>query len=311
VRILVVGGSGLIGAHVVDVLRERGHGVTTAARTARPGVDHALDLTSASTEDLRPLLAGHDGVVYATRTDEQRPVPKPIYPQFRRDIVEPVVRLFTAARDEGLSRGVVMGSYYTYFDRLHPQWRLGDRHTYIRCRVEQAAAARAVGLPVAVLELPFVFGRAGDRLPNWSGPLERWARSRSPLLVPTGGSAAISARSVAEITADALELARGDDIPVADENLTWHDMLTRISEAVGAHRRVGRLPGAVVRAALGSGSLLQTLARKESGVNHRYLADLMLAELFVEPTTGRPLGPALRETFANLPEAPASGERVG
>jgi hypothetical protein len=37
----------------------------------------------------------------------------------------------------------------------------------------------------------------------------------------------------------------------------------------------------------------------------------MLANLFVEPTTGRLLGPALRETFANQPEAPASGERVG
>ena len=209
---------------------------------------------------------------------------------------------------------MVLGSYYTYFDRLHPQWRLVDRHTYIRCRAEQAAEGRAAAgpdLPVAVLELPFVFGRAGDRLPNWSGPLDRWARSRSPLLVPTGGSAAVSARSVAEIAVDALEQARGDDIPVADENLTWHDMLTRITEAVGPRRRVGRLPAAVVRAALGSGSLLQTLARKESGVNHRYLAGLMLAELFVEPTTGKPLGPALRETFANPPDAPAAGAKVG
>ncbi|HTF10237.1 MAG TPA: NAD(P)-dependent oxidoreductase, partial [Asanoa sp.] len=112
----------------------------------------------------------------------------------------------------------MLGSYYTYFDRLHPQWRLVDRHTYIRCRAEQAAEGRAAAgpdLPVAVLELPFVFGRAGDRLPNWSGPLDRWARSRSPLLVPTGGSAAVSARSVAEIAVDALEQARGDDIPVA------------------------------------------------------------------------------------------------
>ena len=37
--------------------------------------------------------------------------------------------------------------------------------------------------------------------------------------------------------------------------------------------------------------------------------DLMLAELFVEPTTGRPLGPALRETFANPPDAPAAGAK--
>lgn len=192
-NILVVGGSGLIGAHVVTVLRERGHTVSTVARTARPGVDHVLDVGSASIGELRPLLAGHDGVVYATRTDEQQPLPKPIYPVFRRDIVEPVVRLFTAARQEGLTRGVLMGSYYTYHDRLHPQWRLADRHTYIRCRLEQAREGRVAAgpeLPVAVLELPFILGRAGDRLPNWAGPLDRWARSRAPLAVPVGGTAA-------------------------------------------------------------------------------------------------------------------------
>ncbi|TNH29726.1 NAD-dependent epimerase/dehydratase family protein [Micromonospora orduensis] len=299
-RTLVVGGSGLIGAHVVDVLRERGHAATTVARTARGGVDHLMDVDSASVEDLRPLLAGHDGVVYATRTDEQRPLPKPIYPRFRRDNVDPVVRLFTAAREEGLTRAVVMGSYYTYFDRLRPQWRLTERHTYIRCRVEQAREGRAAAgddLPVAVLELPFVFGRAGDRLPNWAGPLDRWARSRTPLVAPTGGTAAASARSVAEIAVDALEQGRGDDIPVADENLTWDDMIGRIAEAVGRRRRVSRLPSGAAKAALRLGGALQGLGRKESGVNPSHLADLLLADLFVEPTTGRSLDAALRETF--------------
>ncbi|MGW3891825.1 NAD-dependent epimerase/dehydratase family protein [Micromonospora chokoriensis] len=303
-RILVVGGSGLIGAHVVEVLRERGHATTAVARTSHPGVDHLLDVGSASTEDLRSLLAGHDGVVYATRTDEQRPLPKPIYPQFRRDNVDPVVRLFTAARAEGLTRGVVMGSYYTYFDRLHPQWRLPERHTYIRCRVEQAREGRAAAgpdLPVAVLELPFVFGRAGDRLPNWAGPLDRWARSRTPLVAPTGGSAAASARSVAEVAADALEQASGADIPVADENLTWSDMLARIAEAVGRRRRVARLPAGAPRAALRLGGALQGLGGKESGVNPTYVADLLLTDLFIEPTTGRSLDVALRETFPGRP----------
>ncbi|MFK3979750.1 NAD-dependent epimerase/dehydratase family protein [Micromonospora sp. NPDC050397] len=306
-RILVVGGSGLIGAHVVDVLRERGHAATTVARTAHPGIDHLLDLQAASVDDLRPLLAGHDGVVYATRSEEQRPLPKPIHPVFRRDMVEPVVRLFDAARQEGLTRGVIMGSYYTYFERLHPQWRLADRHTYVRCRVEQAREGRAAAgpdLPVAVLELPFVFGRAGDRLPNWAGPLDRWARSRTPLVVPGGGSAGASARSVAEIAVDALERASGDDIPVADENLTWEDMISRIAEAVGRRRRVRRLPPGAVRAALRLGGALQSLGGKESGVNPSHAADLFLTELFVEPTTGRSVDPALRETFAD-PAPPA------
>ncbi|MFY1684246.1 NAD-dependent epimerase/dehydratase family protein [Micromonospora sp. WMMD730] len=300
-RILVVGGSGLIGAHVVEVLRGRGHRVTTVARTARPDVDHLLDVESASADDLRPLLAGHDGVVLATRADEQRVLPRPIHPLLRRELVDPVVRLLTAARAEGLTRAVLTGSYYTFFDRRHPQWRLADRHVYIRCRREQAAEGRAAAgpqLPVTVLELPFVFGRAGDRLPNWAGPLDRWARSRAPLAVPVGGTATASARSVAEVAADALEQARGEDVPVADENLTWAAMMTRIAHAVGRPRRVGRLPAPAARAALGCGGLLHALARREAGLNPTHLADLLLAELFVEPTTGRSLEPALRDTFA-------------
>jgi nucleoside-diphosphate-sugar epimerase len=299
-----VGGSGLIGVHVANALRERGHAVTTVARTARLGVDHILDLTSATTDELRPLLAGHHGVVHAARTDEQRPLRKPIYPASRRDIVEPVVRLFTAARDEGLTCGVIMGSYYTYVDRLHPQWRLPTRHTYIRCRVEQAEQARAAAgpnLPVTVLELPFIVGRADDRLPNWAGPLDRWARSRWPLLAPVGGTAVASARTVADATVDALEQASGANVPVADANLTWHELIARIAAAVGRRRRVTHLPASAVHASLRLAGALQALGRTESGLNVAHLADLLLAELFIEPTTGRSLDPALHETFADTP----------
>ena len=299
-RILVVGGSGLVGFHVAEVLRERGHAVTSVARTAAPGVDHRLDLESAPVERLRSLLAGHDGVVFAARTDEQRPLRRPIHPAFHRAMVEPVVRLFTAARDEGLTRGVVMGSYYTYFDRMHPRWRLPDRHVYVRCRVEQAREARAAagpGLPVAVLELPFVFGRAGDRLPNWAPALDRWIRSRSPLAAPAGGTAATSARRVAEVAAEALEHAGGGDIPVADENLTWSDLLARSAAAAGRPRRVVHLPSAAVRASLKLGGALQALGGRESGTNLTHLADLLLADQFIRPVSGKPLDAAILQTF--------------
>ncbi|MFV2017848.1 NAD(P)H-binding protein [Micromonospora sp. LOL_023] len=296
-----MGGTGLIGAHVVARLRGRGHAVTTLARTDRPGVDHVLDVEAASVDELRRLLAGHDGVVYGTRADEQRVLRRPIHPVLHREIVDPVVRVFTAARHEGLTRGVILGSYYTYYDRLRPQWCLPDRHVYVRCRLEQAREGRAAAgpeLPVAVLELPFVFGRVGDRLPNWAGPLDRWARSAAPLLAPVGGTAAASARSVAEAAHAALEQASGSDIPVADENLTWAEMLARIADAVGRPRPVNRLPAGAVRALLRLGGGAQALAGKESGLNPAHLADVLLAELFIEPVTGRSLEPALRETFA-------------
>jgi nucleoside-diphosphate-sugar epimerase len=301
VKILVAGGSGLIGAHITQVLRSRGHTVTTVARTPGRGVDHSLDLHTATPSELRAVLSGHDGLVFALRTEEQRPLPEPIYPAFRRAMVDPVVRVLTAARDEGLTRGLLLGSYYTYFDRLHPEWQLPARHTYIRCRVEQATEGRAAAgpsLPVAILELPFVLGRTDDRLPNWIGPFPSWARSSFPLFAPPGGTAVASAGTVALAAADALELASGEDLPIADENLTWQEMIARIAAAAGRPRPVRRLPGSVVRAALRSGGLLQTLIHRDTGLSMNHMADLFLAELFIEPASGRPLADSFRETFS-------------
>ena len=231
---------------------------------------------------------------FVARTDEQRPLPKPLHPAFRRTMVDPVVRLFIAAKAAGVDRGVIMGSYYTYFERVHPEWRLGATHTYVRARLEQAREARATGLPIGVLELPFILGPGT----NWAGPLAGWARGRMPLAAPAGGTAVASAGSVATFAVSALEEASGADIPVADENLTWNDMFSRIAAAVGRPRRVGRLPGAVFRAATGLGGALQSLSGKQTGLDTSALADLMLRDLFVEPVTGRPLEPAFRETFA-------------
>ncbi|WP_433376627.1 NAD-dependent epimerase/dehydratase family protein [Actinoplanes sp. CA-142083] len=301
-RFLVIGGSGLIGAHITAALRARGHEVTTVARTPKPGVDNSLDLKSASVDTLRSLVEGLDGVVYGTRSEEQHPLPKPIYPQFRHDMVDPVVRLFTAARAESLTRGLILGSYYTYFDRLHPDWRLRDKHVYVRCRAEQAAESRAL-LPTAVIELPFVLGRAGARTPNWSAPPARWASSRFPLLAPPGGTAVVSARTVAEVAVDALENSSGADIPIADRNLTWSELLTHIAAAVGRPRKVHRLPAALIRAALPAGGLLQSLTRKETGVTPAHFADLVLSNLFIEPATGRSLDAAFAESFPRIAEA--------
>ena len=296
----MVGASGLIGQHVGWRLRARGHEVTSVARTARDGVDHAVDATKATEAQFRALLAGHDGVVFAAGADDREVPRKPAYPVFHQGNVTPVVRLLTAAREAGLTRAAVMGSYYTHFRRLHPEWALAERHPYIRSRVGQARAGRAAAgpdLPVAVLELPFVFGRAGDRLPNWSGALDKWVRSRSPLLAPPGGSAATTAAHVAEETVDALERASGEDIPVALENLTWPDMVGRIATAAGHPRPVRALPGAAVRVALRLTGLVQGLTGRQSGIDPAHAGALLLRELSVTPNRPGSVDEALAETF--------------
>ncbi|MEO6089820.1 MAG: NAD(P)H-binding protein [Umezawaea sp.] len=299
-KVLVVGASGLIGQHIVERLRERQHEVTAAARTARPGVDRVFDATTVTEADLAGFLAGHDGVVFAAGADNRVSPAKPAYPAFHRGNVEAVVKLLGAARKAGVTRAAMIGSYYTHFDRLHPEWELALAHPYVRSRVEQTRAGReAAGpnLPVAVLELPFVFGRVGDRLPNWAGGVDKWVRSRTPLLVPPGGSAATTATSVAEATVRALEEASGEDILVVDENLTWRDMISRIAIAAGHSRKVHDLPSGIVRGAFTATGLVQALTGKQSGLHPARMGDLMLRELFVKVATPKSIDRAIRETF--------------
>ncbi|WP_033288185.1 NAD(P)H-binding protein [Amycolatopsis jejuensis] len=293
-KILVVGGSGLLGQHVRDELRKRGHEATTVARTAREGVDRALDVSTASS--LHTVLEGHDGVVFAGGMDDRAVGRGPVEPRLYAGNVAPVAALLRAAREAGCTRAAVLGSYYTHFDRVHPEWGLAAKHPYVRSRHEQARVAREMGLPVAVIEVPFVFGVADGRVPQWSVPIVKWVRSAAPLFAPVGGTAATSAHGVGVATVDALEQASGADLPVAEENLSWHDLLARMATAAGHSRPIRAIPAGPVRAAFKIGGFLNGITGKQPGLTVQHLDDLLLRELYVDPMNPAPLDKAIRET---------------
>ncbi|WP_406638648.1 NAD-dependent epimerase/dehydratase family protein [Amycolatopsis sp. WGS_07] len=300
-KILVVGGSGLLGQHVLEELRKRGHETTAVARTAREGVDRTLDVSKASHAELRSVLDGHDGVVFAGGMDDRAVGRGPVEPRLREGNVAPVAALLRAAREAGCTRAAVLGSYYTYFDRVHPEWGLAAKHPYVRSRLEQARVARetaGVELPVAVIEVPFVFGVAEDRVPQWSVPIVKWVHSAAPLFAPPGGTAATSARGVGVATVDALEQASGADLPVAEENLQWTDMFARLAAAAGRPRRVRPMPSWPVRGAFKLGGFLNGLTGKQPGLTVEHMDGLLLRELYLELSCPVPVDEAIRETVA-------------
>ena len=69
---------------------------------------------------------------------------------------------------------------------------------------------------------------------------------------------------------------------MADENLTWKDMISRIAIAAGRSRKVHDLPAGVVRGTFAATGLVQSLTGKQSGLHPARMADLMLRELFVK-----------------------------
>ncbi len=310
-RVFVAGGTGFLGYHAIQEFLARGWQVTALGLPPAPPPDlypasvkvALLPLDSASDAQLLALLEGHEALVFAAGMDDRTTPPKPAYPKFYNANVETPLRLFRLAAQAGVKRGVVLGSYFAYFERLWPEMKLAERHPYIRSRVEQERALTSVpGLSTCVLELPYIFG--SFPLPGWKPlwrPLVRYLRSSGLVFYMKGGTACVSARTVGRAIAAAAEGGEaGERYPIGQENLTWTEMLTRLAAADGRQVRVAALPRRLIHAAMQGVHLWQAVKGRESGLNLRYFVALQTAETFLDP---RPAQSALGYLPASLDDA--------
>jgi len=266
-----------------------------------------LDIDQASDSDLLGYLKGYDGLVFAAGADDRLTPKKPAAPFFHQANVETCTRLLRLAREAGIKRAVVLGSYFAHFHRIWPELRLAERHPYIRSRVEQEKAATSIpGITAAVLELPYIFGRLPVQgwKPLWT-PLIKYIRSSPILFYMKGGSACITAKTAGQAVLGALEKVTASGcFPIGDENLTWSELLTRLAAADKRRVRVVNLPGWLVQIGLHGMWLLHHLRGREAGLDPRYFAQLQTAHGYIDPKTSQEalgyetggLGEAFQET---------------
>ena len=291
-RVVVVGGSGFLGQHIVAELGRRGHEAVTLARHPVPGRPVIVgDVQALGADELKPLLAGRDAVVFAAGADASHVPHGPAAEFFHQGNVEPVRRLLAAARAAGCGRAVVCGSYFATIARQCPELRLAEGHPYIASRVRQgkvALSAAGPGMSVAVLELPFVFGAADGRQAPMA-PMVPWLRSRRPLFAPPGGTAVAPVSAVAQAVCGALERESTGCFPVAEENLTWAALFARLAVIAGRPEpvRVRALPPTLLRAALLAPAALNWFASREPGLSPLRLTALLTRELYLDPALCR------------------------
>jgi len=214
----------------------------------------------------------------------------PSYPFFYKNNVEATVRLLTLARNAGVKKGVVLGSYFAHFDRIWPQLRLSQRHPYIRSRVEQEEAAIAAGgegMQVMILELPYIFGAMPGRTPLWK-PLIDYIQFTPILFYTRGGTNCITVEHVAEAIAGAVEKGEGGQrYLIGGENLTWVELLDRINCYLGIAKKVVTLPNWVVIFGTIFVKLGHLLQGRESGLDPLALIKLQSAMTFFDPTASQ------------------------
>ncbi len=317
-NLLIVGGTGFLGYHAAKECVRRGHAVSILAKDLLPsgallpsGVElHLSALERLSDGELRRLLDGKNGVVVAAGADDRIVPSAPAYPYFHRANVEACVRLFTVARAAGVRRGVLLGSYLAYFDRIWPELKLAENHPYIRSRKEQEEQVLRAAVPdlhLVILELPLVFGAMAGRTPLWS-PLVDYVRAWPVLFAPTGGTNALAVAHVAEAVAGALERGEsGERYLVGDENITWRDLLGRLAVLVtGRKKPVITIPAFALRLKMRSVAKRQKSEGKESGLDPVEFVALMTVDTCFDPVTSRDvlgygrggLNEALRDTVA-------------
>lgn len=297
-NIFIVGGTGFLGYHTALEALRRGHTVTALGLPPVPQDDVFArdvrillrDIEQASDDELRDWMTGHSALVFAAGLDDRSLLPKPSHPLFYQANVEVTRRVLNIAKQAGIRRAVILGSYFAHFNRQLPQLKLAERHPYIRSRVEQEQVCldlSAPGFDVMVLELPYIFGSMPARKPLWT-PLIQYIERMNPVFYMKGGSACVTAHTVAGAILGALQNGHGGGFyPISDENLTWTEMLTRLAHALGKQIRVITLPTWILSIASWGIWCSRALRGKEAGLNMKHFASLQTTEMFIDPALAR------------------------
>ena len=297
-KIFFIGGTGFLGYHATTELIKRGHKVTILSLPPLPAPGlfpdevhiELRDLGGLADAEVLEMLEGQDALVFAAGADDRVTPKAPAYPFFFKHNVQAVQRVIRLARQAGLKKSVILGSYFAHFSRIWPEMNLARHHPYIRSRVEQERAAIEAGgedMAVMILELPYIFGTMPGRVPLWK-PLVQYAASGLPLLYPRGGTTCVTVQQVAQAIAGALEKGRGGACyPIGGKNLTWSVLMAKIAYFAGREKHVITLPNWILYVGTWFVKIFHRLQGRESGLDPVAFVKLQTAETYIDNAATR------------------------
>ncbi len=302
-RVFMIGGTGLLGCAAAQLFIDRGHSVRTVALPPLPPgapIPEEMDIRlcnyfEMTDEQVLELMDGCDCFVFAAGVDERVEFPAPVYAAYKKYNIDPLNRLIPLAKQAGITKTVVLGSYFSYFAKKYPDMKLTEKHPYIRSRIDQEQAALSFAddnMAVSVLELPYIFGTQPGRKPVWTILIEQLKNMGPITFYPKGGTAMLTVRQVAQVIVGAAERSTGGKTyPISCYNYTWNDFLRIVHEAMGVPNRK------IINITRGMFKLFGLTMRKqykekgiESGIDPVGLADIMCMNTFIDDRWAKSLG---------------------
>jgi NADH dehydrogenase len=228
-KVLVTGGTGFVGPHVVRTLDDRGHELRLLVRDSTdsrglPGHPVVGEMTN--TVSLQHAVEGVDAVVHLVAIRQGS------HEQFRRVMEQGTSDLTSAAQNAGVKRFVLMSALGTGEDTK-------DLVPYYHGKWEMEQAVKGSGLEHVIFRPSFIFGSDGGILPTF-----RKLAKRTPA-TPIVGSGEqkiqpIWVDDVAAYFADALDKPettnRTFDLGGPDI-VSWNEFWQRLRTELGIRRR--------------------------------------------------------------------------
>lgn len=318
-RVLVTGGDGFLGTHIVRELLGRGHTVRVMSEPGReaPGLTGmAVERVEGDLRQARAVVEAVQGcahVVHAAASTAIWPSKSELLRQINVDGTRNVV---SACLSEGVERLVHVGSANSFGfgskdspgDETRPYgggvYGLGYMDTKREAMDLVLAAVRDQGLDAVVVAPTFMLG-PGDFGPGSGQMLLSVAAGEVPGIT-RGGRCYVHVRDVAMATVNALTMGRKGECYIAGhENLSYGEAFGLMARVTGAKPPRLQFPGVAVLAVGALGSLQGKLLGRAPKVSmpmaristdeHYYSSAKAVHELEMPQT---PVETAVREAWA-------------
>ncbi|MEG2014999.1 MAG: NAD(P)-dependent oxidoreductase [Clostridia bacterium] len=307
-RVFIAGGTGFIGYYSALEFISKGIAVDTIALPNEINLSgwYPLDKIGLSTGNLfemtntqiEAMFSQHkyDALIYAMGPDD-RVIPKaPAYDFFYDKLVTQCKRICNCARNVGIHRCVITGSYFSHFDNLS-NGALSLAHPYIKARIAQENELSFLGndskFEIMFLELPYVFGVMPNRKPLWREHfIARFDKLNNIYFPCGGGTAVLDISGVAEaVVATTYNGENNAKYLIGNVNMTFKNLIETMLKDISTTRKYVGLPPFIC--ALGATAITRAERAKglQSGLDYPKLMTQILSKKFYIDTA--PVGIAL------------------
>jgi len=289
-NVLIIGGKGFIGFHIVQELQQRNYAVTIGSRTNFKIVSNKIptvkiDLQKMSDLEIEKIISDFDMIVFAGGADDRKFPNEPAKTFFYNGNVLPCVRLASISKNLKVQKIIILGSYFTHFHRLHPEWKMDIHHPYVKSRIlqyEDSVKASKDKTNIIVLEIPYVFGATPNKIPLWKtliNYIKKW-----PIVFYTkGGTNIISVEQVAKATVGAIKnISSHQQLIIGNQNVSWKELIDMISKALHKKRIVITIPTPIVKFFAFIAKINFRVRNKQSGLDMYHFITTQTSNTFLD-----------------------------